>query len=492
MSKASSLERAAFARLFLLLWALNIVPIWIGISVPGLDTPNHMARLHVLTHLDQFKDFYAPNWVFLPNLAIDLLLYLPTKVLPALVVMKGFLSFLIGLTALGFAWLNRELVGRWSISGLIGFVFSWNYVFAFGFLNYLLTLALGLCFLAAWLRFERNRFWLLGLGLPLLFCFHMMGTAMVVLALLGFLLVRRHQWQSSYKGFFAGLLACVGLVFLLPKSQTSAGVFYDSFPRQLEHIVNTFSIGSHFWDDFFLIFALALLVLAVCTCLEFESQTWVIGLGLFVVSLFAPHEAMSSAFVSARIPIWALLIGLSGARFRSLKMLSLVTGLLTIFLLIRPISVMGWTYRANQIWSSLERDLSIIPSGALVFQAAEYNSLLPMDSQTWSPALLHANSVLMLQKSVYLSNFFAFPYQQPIQPSSNITATQLHSYLRSPLAQSLPKEVERVRSVASSFRTLEDRGLYLYVVRMGAERLTLPPGCSGIVRDRYLILKINR
>lgn len=492
MSKTSSLDRAVFVRLFCVLWALNIVPLWVGVSVPGLDTPNHMARIHVLTHLDQFRDFYAPNWVFLPNLAIDLLLYLPALVLPAMVVMKLFLSFLIGLTAFGFSWLNRELVGRWSVVGLVGFVFSWNHIFAFGFLNYLLTLGLGLCFLAGWLRFSRCRVWLLGIGLPVLFCFHMMGTAMVVLALIGFLFVRRELWGSSWKGLLVGGLICFGLVLMLPKSQTSAGFFYDSFPRQWTHIVNVFSIGNRIWDDFYLVFACGLFVLAVSTCVTFESGTWVLGLGLFVVALLAPHEAMSSAFVSARIPIWAVLIGLSGAKIRSLKMMSAVLALLTVFLLFRPISVLGWTYRANRVWSTLDQDLDSIPPGSLVFQTAECTDLFPMDSQTWNPALLHANCLLMLRKPTYLSNFFAFPYQQPIQSSGNITKTQMHSYLLSPLSQSLPKEVLRVRSVAAGFRNLSDRPLYLYVVRLTSRPFSLPPGTQGVVRERYALLKIER
>lgn len=502
MSKASSLDRAVFARLFLVLWALNVVPIWVGISVPGLDTPNHLARLHVLTHLGDFRDFYAPNWVFLPNLAIDLLLYLPAKVLPALFVMKGFLSFLIGLTAFGFAWLNRELVGRWSISGLIGFLFAWNYVFGFGFLNYLLTLAIGLCLIAGWIRFEKGRVWLLGLGLPVLFCFHMMGTAMVVLALIGFLLLRADLWKTSWRGFAVGLLACVGLVLLLPKSQTSAGIFYDPFPRHFGRVVNVFSIGNPIWDDFFLFFAYCLFVLAVLTCARFESKTWMMGFGLMVVSLFAPHEAMSSAFISARIPIWAVLIGLSGVRFQSLRGLSVVVGLMTVFLLVRPISVLGWTVRANRVWSVLERDLETIPEGAIVFQAAEYDSFFPMDSLAWNPAMLHANCLLMTRKTVYLSNFFAFPYQQPVRPSVNITEQQVGSYLRAPLSSRLPDEIERVRGVVAKFKNLKGRPLYLYVVRLGtlqsgtrqggALRLDLPVGVTGVVREEYALLRIDR
>jgi hypothetical protein len=51
---------------FLLAWIITIIPIFLHPSVPGVDTPNHLARLQVLATLHErpaLQDFYKINFV---------------------------------------------------------------------------------------------------------------------------------------------------------------------------------------------------------------------------------------------------------------------------------------------------------------------------------------------------------------------------------------------------------------------------------------------
>ena len=65
-------------------WGITSLPILLSASVPGVDTINHTARLHVLAHINEgYQQFYQPNWVFIPNIAIDVLLVPLVKFLPA-------------------------------------------------------------------------------------------------------------------------------------------------------------------------------------------------------------------------------------------------------------------------------------------------------------------------------------------------------------------------------------------------------------------------
>ena len=107
------MKRKQFLLWFIFCWGITSLPILLSASVPGVDTINHTARLHVLAHINEgYQQFYQPNWVFIPNIAIDVLLVPLVKFLPALLVMKCFLIGLIGATALGFSWLNKELTGK--------------------------------------------------------------------------------------------------------------------------------------------------------------------------------------------------------------------------------------------------------------------------------------------------------------------------------------------------------------------------------------------
>jgi len=127
---------------FLLAWAIAGIPIFILHGVPGVDTPNHVARLHVLASLQEgpaLSSFYKTHWAILPNLAVDLFItpivyFFNTN---ALWLMKIFLFNSIGVTGAGFAITNRAISQKWSFWGLFGLLFSYSYVLGFGFINYL-------------------------------------------------------------------------------------------------------------------------------------------------------------------------------------------------------------------------------------------------------------------------------------------------------------------------------------------------------------------
>ena len=137
---------------FLLAWAITGLPIFLLHAVPGVDTPNHVARLHVLASLQEnqaLASFYRTHWAILPNLAVDLFI---TPIVyffnvNAMALMKVFLVNTIGVTGAGFALTNRAISGKWSLWGLFGLLFSYSYVMGFGFINYLFGIGLALLFI---------------------------------------------------------------------------------------------------------------------------------------------------------------------------------------------------------------------------------------------------------------------------------------------------------------------------------------------------------
>lgn len=125
-----------------------IVPIWLVPLPPLSDFINHVARAHVLAHpeIARFGEFYRPAWGPYPNLAFDLFAVPLTKVMPAMVAGKIFLTLAVTTFAAGCIYLGRAVLGAASFRPLIACFFAYNESFLLGYCNF--TFGLGLALLA--------------------------------------------------------------------------------------------------------------------------------------------------------------------------------------------------------------------------------------------------------------------------------------------------------------------------------------------------------
>ena len=500
-------------------WGITSLPILLSASVPGVDTINHTARLHVLAHINEgYQQFYQPNWVFIPNIAIDVLLVPLVKFLPALLVMKCFLIGLIGATALGFSWLNKELTskelngkeltgkeltGNWSPWGLIAFALSYHYVLGFGFINYLFGLCLGL-FVLAWDQrsspgWKSNLF--LTASIPILFTVHMMAASMVGIAWIGLRILNRNtspiQAKKGMLGILCGSIITVLLVLQIPSRTSHSGLHFDPFPSNLSRLANPLAYGSSTADYLATIILSALTLTALARgWITFKNSTWKVALGILLLACIAPQSAFSSAYVSARIPIWAVIIGLAGltptaklstqtAQRLGIAILALVAG--------RSADISFREWKNNAIHNQLAQDMQTIPEGALVYQITQLIGHSQLKPEMWNPSILHADCNLLLSRPCYVNNLFSMPYQQPLKDSSTIPYPLRDIYLVQPFNQQLEKEIAKIRSHFATI-TLENKQshpIFLYIVRGENESIHIKDAESMIVRDRYVIAKIS-
>jgi hypothetical protein len=158
------LDGTEFAARFAILALLACLPVLLCETLPLIDYPNHLARMHILSALPssaQLQNYYAIVWQPLPNLAMDLTVPVLARWLPLAWAGKAFVAAIICLMSGGAAFLHRVLFGMWSAWPLLAFLFVYDHALLWGFVNYLFGIGVSLFALGAWiaLRFRpRLRF----------------------------------------------------------------------------------------------------------------------------------------------------------------------------------------------------------------------------------------------------------------------------------------------------------------------------------------------
>ena len=148
---------------FLALLALALVPLALADPLPLVDLPNHLARAYVLANIDTstvFARYFETNWQFLSNLGGDIVLPPLLGVMSPHAASVLFAAMLLIATATAVLAIHRTLFGHWSAFPLLVFLFLYNKPFLWGFLNYVMSVALALWLFFAWLQLRNLAWWL--------------------------------------------------------------------------------------------------------------------------------------------------------------------------------------------------------------------------------------------------------------------------------------------------------------------------------------------
>jgi hypothetical protein len=206
-----------------------VAPIWTAEFPPLLDYPDHLARSFVLAHLRDpafsFNNFYRADWGAYPYLGMDASLAILARLFPIETAGRVFLS-LCALALPAAAWFFLRAVNpadeaatAWAL------LLSFNVFFLEGFLNFDLSIAVGLIALGLWLR------WLVQPGIArwvaaiaaftALYFTHLLGFGIAGLILIAYLVLSRRRLRDW---IWSGALGLPGLAFYLHSSRVGLGV----------------------------------------------------------------------------------------------------------------------------------------------------------------------------------------------------------------------------------------------------------------------------
>jgi hypothetical protein len=419
---------------FALLLTLASVPIFSTVLPPLVDYPNHMARLYLLA--EGGNAYYAVRWAPLPNLAADLIVPSVARLMPLALAGKMFLVAIFALMAFGVAWLNRVVAGGWRLWPLMAFLFLYNRVFLWGFINYLFGLGVAFCGVALWLTMERGRIWLriLSSAGVALICFFSHVAAFGLYALLiagvelgpGFAELRACRWRALFRrlGVAAAQFAIPAVIFLLYWHPIVGDqISYTRFVRKADLLFNVFDNYNRPFDIICFVLVLSLLgVLSWCGRLRVAPRLAGAIALVLIAYLLLPTQLLSGSGADHRLPIAVFLLVVAASSPRLPPRFAAAIAIMAVLMFITRTAVIERVWLdADRIYAADLAAIDQLPRGAKLAVAYPAGAI-----QVGSIPELHVSTLAAPRRDAFVPTVFASPAQQPLEvraPYAALTAS---------------------------------------------------------------------
>lgn len=366
---------------FVILAGMLLAPIWIVAFPPLLDYPNHLARAFVLAHLKDphfsFQQFYRSDWGAYPYLGMDASLAVLRRLFPIETAGRVFLSLcVLALPAAAWFFLRQaqpQAEAAWPWSLLI----AYNVFFLEGFLNFDLSLAVGLLALGLWLRWlaePGTARWVEALvAFTAAYFAHLLGFVITGLIVVAYLALSR---KSIRAWLWSGALAVpsVALYFHSSRVGLHAGqIVFHGWSDKLDSLT-LFLHGYWLWLDWVSLAALAAwFVAAWWRNSEFRwDRKWLaMAVFLFVLFWVIPWmwgEESSDLDIRVLPFLFIAILAMASVGRRRGKILAAIPLLL---FAVRAVSVAQYFEDAQPALAGLAGSFDAVPRNALVLPIVE-------------------------------------------------------------------------------------------------------------------------
>ena len=322
------------------------MPLW-RVWAPAMpDYPAHLASFALISQ-GTGNAIYHLHWVFVPNLASEVLVPLLARLVGLVTATKLFLTTGIVLWVMGPGMIHRALYGRTGIAPLFGAAFAYNANFIWGFFNYYFSAGLAFAVFAAWIATEGRRGpWRLAgftLAVTILYFCHLFAAASLVLMIAGYEIAQNWRLEShdlrklARRAGVAALTyipAALAFLFLKPRGDDESGVQFNLIDTMADRFE---SLVSHAFDDpaytFPAVLFIGLILALVFKKARLHSAMYVTLTLMFLAALLAPEWALGGWAVHLRLPavFASLLFASAEIRLKPVLRVSLaVAALITI------------------------------------------------------------------------------------------------------------------------------------------------------------------
>ena len=447
----SSIESRHVLALSLILLGIALIPLALVHIPPLVDYPNHMARMQILADAGRsayLKQYYEIHWDILPNLAMDVLVPPLSKLVGIQAAGKLFIGMTMALLSGSIVTLHYVLHRRWSWWPLLTYLFLFNSILLWGFLNYLFGLGLAFLFFAGWVVYRQRPYRvvvpLFSIFAVLLFFAHLFALGIYVLLLSGY---EVGQWWSRrsdtpYLTETAWIKAALPLLLpgaLLLASPTFrplshelplamrgtaavSSVTFVPFSTKIEAVKGAVRTDHQILDRL----TAGLLIAMVLGGLAFRclriSPPMVIPLSLVgIAALVMPSTVGAMSMVEIRTPLAFLLVTVAGSDWRCARRgctIALAAILASLFVVRMAYISFRWQ-EADHHYTQFVQALERLPEGARLFSAIKLGSTNPVEiSETRRPEpvpMANLSCWAVIVRGGFVSNIFAAPSQQPIE-----------------------------------------------------------------------------
>ena len=376
-----SILTGSFARpvVISILAALLLAPIWIAAFPPLLDYPNHLARAFVLAHLRDpafsFSRFYRADWGLYPYLGMDASLAILGRLLPIETAGRVFLSICaLALPTAAWFFLRQVNPGD-DATPLWAVLIACNVFFLEAFLNFDLSIAVGLLALGLWLRWLAKPSlarWSAALAaFTALYFTHLLGFTIAGLVLAAYLAVARRPLREWVWG---AALSLPGLAFYLHSSRVGLGALQITYRGIGAKALSLGILLHEYWPALDRISLAALVFWFLAAWWrnpEFHwNRAWLgVAAFLFVLYWAVPWEWGESSDLDIRVLPFLFVVALAVAHVgRRTKFLAMIPLLL---FAARTASLTTHFASVQPELAGLARSFDAVPRGALVLPIVE-------------------------------------------------------------------------------------------------------------------------
>jgi len=323
------LPRRAIA-IYAVMTTIVLYPV-LSVQVPALcDYLNHLARMHILAdidHSDALSNLYRVHWQAIPYLAMDASFVVLDRFATIYDAGRIFVAICVILPVISVAALHYAVHRRLSLVPVTAFLFCYNYLLSWGFLNYLPALCLavllsaGWIYSAGWSRWPRAA--LFCLLATILYLSHLVAFGAYGMMVSAYELAR--AWRIGFRpprkiatGWLAAGLQVVPAIFLFLSVNIEKPFFgpvltsYGDWSAKAIALLSPVLFSGHGADLWAAGFALWVLIGGLATGrLRLAAAVWPSALAAGVVAICAPQWLLGTFGMDVRLPllIVMLLIG---------------------------------------------------------------------------------------------------------------------------------------------------------------------------------------
>jgi hypothetical protein len=390
----------------LLLAALASLPVLVAWAPQMTDYPSHLAGFTAMMGQAQdpwlAKHFFF-EWQWTGNLGAEILMVplgsmFGVEQAGRLLVMG--IPFLTGLAICAVSW---TLYGRMTVGAVLAFAMIWSPSLQMGFLNYSLSLALGLLTFAAWVRLEGKRWrWaaMIPAGFVVWVC-HVSGWGVLGVMVFGYEWSRRTNWLD-WRKVIAPWPLIVPLVFMLLNMEGSGEIGYG--PRVIGYkwaiLYKAMRSQIEWLDVASLVLVLVLIAVALVTK-RFDGRAGWAALGLLILTLAVPRHIFGGDYADYRLSTTALIPACLAMRWNAPRWALWVAALL--FAVRLSLTAQAW-YLDGQASQRMVSALDYVPEGARVATAVA----IPRSRWSFGP-FEHLGSYAVVRRSAKENSNFALP-----------------------------------------------------------------------------------
>ncbi|MEO8716275.1 MAG: hypothetical protein ABI369_14805, partial [Acetobacteraceae bacterium] len=422
-----------------------VIPLAVVDVPPLLDYPNHLARAYVLAHGQQdayLSRMYAPHWVVIPNLAVDLILPPLLLILPVHTAGRLLLAVALVLPVIGSVLYTQAVFARRSYWSMSVCLVACNGLFLLGFLSFQLAVGLALVCAAAWLRWrEAHPVATVALGAicaVLLFFSHLMGLLFFLILLASHEIER--AWEAYRRGAalipsvarraawsFPVVVPAAVLYAVSAFGAEAPDITWESLPNKLIHAAMSLVNYNLPLDIVSAGLLVAFLLICAGSRLIVMPLGSAVALGTVAV-LFAisPLSIKGGGYLDARFAVmfgFLLFAAILPTRLPRRAALLVAASFMALFSL-RTAQVAAVWYAHNRDLTQLRDAISVVEPGSRVLLAmVGTNEIAPAQRESLRRQYLsdgsrldaHTAALLLIERHAFWTFLFANPQQQPIE-----------------------------------------------------------------------------